>query len=580
MNKNNSYSIFLILSVILFSCGCSESIVGSSTEELQETFIGNSLELVELDSLNTARKLVPVSPDKAYSIDSRVGIEGDYYVFNLYTPHGTYLIKGVAGLVEHATEAEIIEMILGANYGQSISPVLQSALDFTNSEVVDIKAYKIDSIKGLGRRFNELYNEDVNETIVFDDIQNRDAVNGASYNQKRMLLARKLGLDAYSASVFVQKFLDSMLSLPSADIAAFDEVDLVYPFGESVVSLSGKSNIDASMQSVALVGGGRNKVLEQKLITLSPAQIRNQVYNAFMTMLRGMDISDTLIVKLVNSPYYSSREILYLFAYLNDMKETSGRKEAVDFLAGADSSFIAKENFLQLQLMHAYYVASGGIRKIIVLANMLGFIDISGQVMVIPVWDHTRDRIAVRKLLIEVKNLKERLGLSQAAVWFAGDCDKNTIKTAGKAGIQVKKGIVLEPAFRFTNYRRLTYFYQSGDPLIENVVSLTSNSFIKHQRINRVVPTQLLPENTQISAGKKEEEVTITIEDPDKPEKLEHDPRNLHEFGFGVKIIPKKEWEARNSGSGLQDESVDSAEPLDNPADSETDFVPIKESDI
>ena len=533
--------LIVLLSISIVACsGCVAGTVDAQKEgeRLSELFIGNSIPIVELSTLKVEKNLVPLSANNAYKIDTRVGIEGEYYIFTIFTPHGTITAKGMAALVEYCYDAEVLEMVLSSNFGEVLQDMMLRDIDYSNTEVVDGKFFKIDSIAGIGRRFNLEYSEDVNKDIITDNVTDRDTIHGAYFDPLRMRLAYKLGLDPYSSNLYVQRFLDAIVSLDPDDLVALDKLDLVNP---EINIHRGRKNIDASLQSKVLYPGSRSFILEAQLSRTDAVSLRSKLLQLYGAVFSNVNLADNPIERLVNSPHYSIREELYIFAYLNDMASVSGKEDVVVLLSKADSAFEAKQYFLQLQLLHAYYASRGGLKRLVALSNMLGAVDNTGQFVVIPTWDHTRDRVAVKRLLVEVKNIKELLGSVGANIWFVGDCDKNTKKTAEKIGINIQDGVVVDRMFRFTNYRKLTYLFEKGDPLIRNAARLTPNFILLHQRTNRPVPTQLLPDSENIAKNALKNESSITIEDPTPPKPKAHDPRNLREFGIGVKVIKKEE---------------------------------------
>ncbi len=543
MDKIQLITIFFLL--VLVVTGCVPVSVDTSEEAaaIAEQYVGNALPIVDLKTLVEANKLVPQSKNKAYTLDNRVGIEGEYYIFNIYTPHGTVLAKGMAALVARCYESEVLEMLLSSNFGIVLQSAMAENVDYSNNEVVDSKVYNIDSIAGIGRRFNQKYSEDFDRDVIVDNILDRNICCGSYYDLRRMTLAYKLGLDAYSANTFVQAFLDSLLMLSPEDLGGLDEVDLLQP---EINITRGRKNIDASVQSRYLFPGSRNLLLEARIVNSDPATIKVKLQQLYQPLLAGVVDLENSVKALLDSAKYSIRQQLYIFAYLNDMKSVSGKNDIVSLMASASSSFEATQYYLQLQLLHAYYVA-GGLKRFVAFSNLLGAVDSAGQIIVIPTWDHTRERGEVRKLLVEVRNLKQKISAGAASIWFVGDCDKNTEKTARKAGISIRSGVVSDSIFRFTDFRRLTYRFVKGDPLVKNAATLTPDPIIMYPRVNRPVPTQLLADSENPAKKVLAQKSTIKIEEPDKPKPTKHDPRNWREFGIGVKIIPKEELQ----GSGV-----------------------------
>lgn len=546
---------WLIWVIILTgSAGCVPITADTSEEreQLTEMFVGNALPIVKLDSLKAQKLLVPASKSKAYVLDDRVGIEGEYYVFNVYTPFGTVLVKGVASLVEYCYDAEVMEMLLSSNFGEVLDITIDSSISEYNNQVLDSKVYKIDSIAGIGRRFNQAYSEDFDRNIIVDNILDRNTLHGAYYDTARLTLAYKLGLDQYSANPYVQRFLTALAGLSEDDLRGIMAMGLVQP---DINIHRGQKNIDASAQSRTLFPGSRNLLLENRLINSDPLSINVNLSQLYGSVFTETDITSTSVEKLLSSPHYSVREQLYIFAYLNDMKGVKNKNGIVALMAGVSSAFEAKQYYLQMQLLHAYYVGMGGLRQFIALSSMIGAVDNADQIIVIPTWDHTREREEVRKLLVEVNNFKKSLGVNTASIWFVGDCDKNTKTTARKAGINISDGVAMEKIFRFTTYRKLTYEFQPGDPVVQNAARLTPNPVVQYQRVNRPLPTVLLPDADNPAKGASKEESTIVIQEPDKPKPKKHDPRNWREFGIGVKIIPKEELDA-GGVPGISSEGV------------------------
>ena len=432
MNFQLKTYIFFI-AVGMFLSGCTSDAVDMEEQRARfaEEYIGNALPVVQLDTLVAEKQLVPDSKNSAYIIDDRVGIEGDYYVFNIYTPHGTTTAKGVAALVECCYDAEVIEMLLASDFGTVLQPVMSEQVDTSNAEVVDVKVYNVDSIAGIGRRFNQVYKDDSGKEIIRDNIVDRDLIHGAYYDNLRMTLAYKLGLDAYSANPYVQSFLNALTSLSQEQLQGIMGKDLIEP---DINIDHGRKNIDASVQGKELYPGSRSLLLESRLVNGDSAAIRSRLLVLYKSIFREDEPVIEILQKLVFSPVYSVREELYIFAYLNDMSKVGGRLDVINLLADAGSSFLAKQYYLQLQLLHAYYAGMGGLQRFVAFSDMFGAIDNSSRIIVIPTWDHTRQRSEVRRLLVEVKNLKDLSGLESANIWFVGDCDKNTIKTAGRLG--------------------------------------------------------------------------------------------------------------------------------------------------
>lgn len=519
MNKAKIFPIAaLILSVVIFSC--SESPVDSLEQKLQNDYTGTDLPVVKLKTIPEIKSLIPDSPIKAYSIDPRVGVEDDYYIYNVYTPHATYVVKGLHSLVNYCYESQAIEMFLSSKYGAEIADGMGDFVKQTYDGAGDIIIHPVDSIKGIGRFFQTDFREvefALNSPFKpyqkpLDGINREHAPGGAVLATPMREIAYKIHQDVYSLNPSVYHLLRVLAVEKGIGWSVFSVATWIIPGGGII---SAAQDVDGSLSQKALTPGGKSIIVEDFIRDNSPDILRLKLAKFYLKKLNMTDVAGTPLNRLLSNASYSPRQQAYLAWYLSDMREARGIEKVVSLLARARSAFSAQRFVVQMEMIHATHHNYSPVSRFVPMKEQVAFVNKSRQFIVIPIWDHTRNRKHVRELLVEVRNLSRRNGLASSNIWFAGDCDSNTIDVARQAGIFVRKNIVVDPPFRFTTYRRLTYKYVAGDPVLRDAVTLKTDPATHVQRINRPIPTHMLPDRDKSLDG------GIVIEEtPEKSDKL------------------------------------------------------------
>lgn len=480
------------------------AVVRDAEKRYQAEFPGREIPLVEWDTLTSARALIPLSKEHAYRVDQRVGVEGDYYIFTVFTPHGTYTVKGLFALAEFCRQARIIEMLLSSPPSSTLPKNLDDYFTPEKSSRGNIIISRVDSIAQLGRTFHKNFNEweNNNAAPTLDKINRQNTPTTPATRR----LAYRLRTDAYTQNEALRAVLQALSTNENS-------AEQWLPRGQFFIPCASDNyltplDIAPSWGATWAMAGGKSAQAEKFIRDDDYSEIFKKLVMFYRDNLH-VDYNDNIALRnLLSNISYSPRQQVYLAWYLAAINARN-TPDAINYLSGASTAFRAEYNLSQLAMLHAIGVGHAPIARFVALQNQLAILTKARQIIVVPLWDHTRQRSNVRHLLLEVKNFGKNYQVSNLQIWLAGDGDKNVVNTATENGITVRLNCATDDVFRFTPLRELTYRALPSDPILENAATMAREPLIYQERAFRPQPVhQIQPKLSSDS------EITII---PDKP---------------------------------------------------------------
>ncbi len=497
MIKNNYLYACLsgLCATAFFLSGCGDSIVDNDTALakqkqllLSKEYVGSEIELVDYKQLLAAQTLVPQPKSESFNINDKVGIEGDYYIYNIHTPHATYMTKGTHALVQYCYESRIIEMFLNSKHGNELVGGVGEYVTESLKGVGNLLSHPVDSVKGVGRSFDVMVKSvggDVKGAIkgrpVDKNRYDRDVLPGSSmYARELLKIAFSMKADAYTLNPHMQGLLTNLAGKREIGRAFFSMVTWVVPGGSA---LSFGEDMSAWGQK-GLNGGGGSVEVEMFISEFTPDDLLIRVAGFYKEKLGLDNYQGSPVARLIENVSYSPRQQAYIAYYLDELKRSGaqGVEDVIKRFANAGTVFEGIYNSTQLEMLHALSKEYSVIRRFVIMKEQIGAIVNAGQFIVIPLWDHTRQRQHVRDLLVEARNLAQTNNIGSPQVWFVGDCDRNVIDVAKQAGIKVRYGVAADQTFRFTSYRKLSYKRESRDPVPVDTGTVTRDQSVYDSR--------------------------------------------------------------------------------------------------
>lgn len=503
----------LLTAAALLSPACEGNLEAVRKEETryQQEFPGRELPVVALETLEGARQLVPSSRERAYALDGRVGVEGDYYIFTVFTPHGSYTVKGAFALAEACREARIVEMFLCSPYSVRMQKAMGDFWSPAKGPRGTMFVSPVDSIRGLGRSFHFQFQEWENNyaSASKNDSRALDGINRAGFNAgaAERVFAYHLRADAYSENPAFQALLRALAS--DREMA-----DALLPAPRRFFVPCGGLNGLTPEDYVPAWGdrwpapGGKSAQAERFLRDESGAGVPRVLRQFYLDNFGEEVAGGAALRRLLANHSYSPRQQTYIAWYLAQVKARNS-EEALNYLGMARTAFRAAYNLAQLETLHAIHSYYAPVERFVALQNQLGVLTRGRQLVVTPLWDHTRDRSNVRHLLMEIRNFGDNYGLRDLQLWFTGDCDRHVVEAGQENGITVRANVAANEMFRFTSLRAVSYRPQPSDPALQDTATVQRDPAIFQERTARPLPVHEVKPKAPGDGG-------IEIE-PDRP---------------------------------------------------------------
>ncbi|GHV20905.1 hypothetical protein AGMMS49959_09140 [Planctomycetales bacterium] len=472
----------LLLPLALMPVACESAdqrqAVAQEEDRYRAEFPGRELLVAKLETLTATNALVPTAADGSYALDERVGCEGDYYVYTVFTPHGTYTVKGLFALTKHCREARVIEMLLSSPFSAELVGKMGDYFSPRRAPRADMLVAPVDSIQNLGRTFHRRYAEWENHSGGREiDKIDRAAVNP---NPAERRAAYKLRVDAYSTNSALLALLRALAN--EGRLANLPAGEFLTPVGHTVTPRDAQPAWGERWANP----GGKSWQAEKFLRDDAGDALRQTLATFYRENLQ-LDAAQAPLSALLANRSYTAREQVYIAWYLAQINARN-TADALNYLSLAPTAFRAEYNVAQLEMLHAIHGEYAPVRRFAALQNQLGAITANRELLVVPLWDHARERANVRNLLAEIDRFGENYDVASKQLWFAGDADEKVIEAAREHQISAKANAATAAIFRFTTLRSLTYSPAASDEILVGALTAQRDEAVWRDRTERPTP--------------------------------------------------------------------------------------------
>lgn len=339
--------------------------------------------------------------------------EQGFLKFRVTSVHARYEIEGVVRLAKLLHEIEVIERIRRNNESSGFFDGIASSAGNTKDGFVNLVTHPVKSVVGLGgaakkigRGIGGIFREkEEGEKTSFGD-----AVLGSSERE----LAKQFGVDVYTSNPYLKEILHRMAKSRAGGKGAFAIVSFLIPVG--------------LIANIALTASGVNGAADQLVNDNS----REDLFYLNKKALLAMGFSETDVLKVLNLPYYSPREVTYLRVYLEKLKGVNGWKE-IFMAAGRASS-----EWKALKLLYSAQIAADGqdamrFTKLHVFEEGIGLMA-SDKIIFTAPYDALDSGLA-EKIKNRLEKLKDEWGRKNVEIWNAGKIEARFGQAKTKAWV-------------------------------------------------------------------------------------------------------------------------------------------------
>ena len=339
-----------------------------------------------------------------------------FLTFQVTAPHGSYTVQGLTNLQKCLHEIDVIEQLNASE--DTGSGVAQGAVDSikdTGTGLKNLAVHPVDSVSGIGKGIGKLGGKIGGAFRKKEAGEKGDGFLGSTKRQ----LAKKLGVDVYSRNPNLQAKLDSMAKANMGGRGIVAVATFFIPVGFIVSAVMTASNI--------------NNAADQ-LVNDSD---RVDLFKMNEKALSDLGFPKEKVLKLLNHPYYTPREITYLRFYFEKLKKVQGYEVLLDRAIAAVTEVPADKILHEIQITADSVGGAPEAMRFIVIPE--GIVLANGdKAALITAYDYV-DRSALGTSLTErAIDFRKTLGKKSAEIWNGGAV------SSGFGGAVLQKGITVQ----------------------------------------------------------------------------------------------------------------------------------------
>jgi hypothetical protein len=351
-----------------------------------------------------------------------------FLIFTVSSPHALYQIEGLVLLRQYLSEIKVIESLGSTNPAKDAAVGVVESVKDTVFGLKNMIVHPVKSVTGvttavgkMGQRFGRAFRE----KHEGEKISVKESVLGAT----KRVIAVNLGVDFYSRNTYLQEKLDAMAAAQIGGRGAFMIAKFFVPilFAISVVAAAASINAAAD-----------------RVVNDSSRPDLYQINKKALTDL-GFALKD--VTKLLDSPFYTPREVTYLRFYLEALKPVPGYEQIMYAALSATSEPESLKLLYEAQLAADAYSQSAEILKIFVLPEGLTLLRRDDLIFIVG-YDYLDDSEFGKGIAGKAESLRGEFNRSSAQLWLSGVADRGLTARLKQKKIQMRKLalFVREPA--------------------------------------------------------------------------------------------------------------------------------------
>lgn len=347
--------------------------------------------------------------------------EPGFLKFHLSAPHAFYDVEGLVTLKKTLREIEVIEegaKGAGANYAGGIGDSVKAM----GVGLYRLVRHPINSVRGIGKATGKTAQR-VGDAFGKREEGEKTGWGEAVMGGTKREIAKKLGLDVYSRNPEVQALLDRSAKARLAGAGTFFVGTFFIPGGPIV--------------SAAITATGVNEAADRLVNDQSREELFHVNKNALVQL--GFLLEESL--KLLNSSFYTPREVTYIRFYLEALWKVRGNREVLERASSAKSDWQARKILYEAQI--AALAVSENLKPLRVqcLDEGLVFETAARSIFITP-YDYLEDSPLGERVLDRGRELKRGSVKNSFEIWNGGKVAGKFSSKAASAGIKVREWLL------------------------------------------------------------------------------------------------------------------------------------------
>lgn len=358
-----------------------------------------------------------------------------FLVFSVSSPDSRYTVHGLANFRQCLHEIDVIEQLKkDEDSGGGMLAGAADSLRDTGQGFKNLILNPVESAKGIGQGIGKMGDKVGDAFREKEEGEKISASEGLLGSAKREM-AKTLGVDIYSRNQNLQEQLDRIAKARMG--------------GKGVVMIASFLLPVGLVASAVLTVSGINNAADE----LINDNDRADLYKLNSNALLSLGFSKEKVIRFLNHPYYTPRELTYLRFYLEKLQKVQG------FDTILDAAISAKTEIPATKILHEAQIAADSISKAepvvkLVLIPEGILLEKKDKVLLVTAYDYLDRSLLGKHIERKVLDLKETLGKKSAEIWNGG------VITPRLGGALLLKGIQLQ---RMCLFKARTFPGQSAE---------------------------------------------------------------------------------------------------------------------
>lgn len=352
---------------------------------------------------------------KIVSVQENANFPG-FLTFSVTAPHGSYMVHGLTNLQKCLREIDVIEQLNASeDTGSGIADGAVDSIKDTGTGLKNLAVHPVDSVAGIGKGVGKLGGKIGG---VFRKKETGEKGDGFLSSTKREL-AKKLGVDVYSRNPNLQARLDSMAKSRMGGRGIVAVATFFVPVGL----------IASAVMTVSNINNAADELVNDK--------DRADLFRMNRDALLALGFSSEKVIRFLNHPYYTPREVTYLRFYLEKLKRVSGFAVILDAATAATSEIPADKILHEVQIAADSVGDAPRAMRLVVIPEGIILAN-EDKVALITAYDYLDNSVLGSRVTEKAISFRQTMGKRSSDIWNGGAV------TAGFGGALLFKGIKIQ----------------------------------------------------------------------------------------------------------------------------------------
>lgn len=339
-----------------------------------------------------------------------------FLTFMVSSPHGNYVVHGLTDLRKCLHEIDTIERLKASeDTSGGIADGAVDSLKDTGTGLKNLAVHPVDSVTGIGKGIGKLGGKIGGAFRKKEEGEKGDTFLSSTKRE----LAKKLGVDVYTRNQTLQDKMDSMAKARMGGRGIVAVASFIIPLGFVASAVMTVSNINAAADQ------------------LVDDNDRADLFKMNQEALLKLGFPREKVLRFLNHPFYTPREITYFRFYLEKLQRVQGYEVLLDAAIAAVTEIPADKVLYETQIAADSVGDAPRAMKLVLVPEGIILAN-EDKVAIITPYDLLDNSLLGSRVTERVLSYRQSLGKRSAEIWNGGAV------TSAFGGAVLKKGIKVQ----------------------------------------------------------------------------------------------------------------------------------------